>query len=60
MEIDYHSALLRSESVCQHLVGLGLNDIVATPISIPIAMPDAVLVAHKDCVQDMKRVVTKL
>ena len=31
-----------------------LNDIVA------IAMPDAVLVAHKDCVQDVKQVVTTL
>ncbi|MDA1238275.1 MAG: cupin domain-containing protein, partial [Proteobacteria bacterium] len=46
--------LLRSESESQHLVGLGLNDIVA------IAMPDAVLVAHKDCIQDVKQVVTKL
>ena len=52
--IDCHNVLLRSEDESQHLVGLGLNDIVA------IAMPDAVLVAHKDCVQDVKRVVTKL
>jgi len=53
-EIDCHNVLLRSESESQHLVGLGLNDIVA------IAMPDAVLVAHKDCVQDVKKVVTEL
>ena len=46
--------LLRSESDNQHLVGLGLKDIVA------IAMPDAVLVAHKDFVQDVKQVVTML
>ena len=53
-EIDCNNVLLRSESVSQHLVGLGLSDIVA------IAMPDAVLVAHKDCVQDVKQVVAKL
>jgi mannose-1-phosphate guanylyltransferase / mannose-6-phosphate isomerase len=53
-EIDCHNVLLRSENESQHLVGLGLNDIVA------IAMPDAVLVAHKDCVQDVRKVVTKL
>jgi mannose-1-phosphate guanylyltransferase / mannose-6-phosphate isomerase len=52
--IDCHNVLLRSESDSQHLVGLGLKDIVA------IAMPDAVLVAHKDCCQDVKQVVTKL
>jgi len=52
--INCHNVLLRSESDSQHLVGLGLNDIVA------IAMPDAVLVAHKDSVQDVKQVVTKL
>ena len=53
-EIDCHNVLLRSESDSQHLVGLGLKDIVA------IAMPDAVLVAHKDCIQDVKQVVTTL
>jgi len=53
-EIDCHNVLLRSESESQHLVGLGLKDIIA------IAMPDAVLVAHKDFVQDVTRVVTKL
>ena len=53
-EIDCHNVLLRSESDNQHLVGLGLKDIVA------IAMPDAVLVANKAHVQDVKKVVTKL
>ena len=53
-EIECNNVLLRSESESQHLVGLGLNDLVA------IAMPDAVLVAHKDCVQDVRKVVTKL
>ena len=46
--------LLRSESESQHLVGLGLKDILA------VALPDAVLVAHKDCVQDVKQVVTTM
>lgn len=36
------------------MVGLGFKDTVA------IAMPDAVLVAHKDFVQDLKQVVTIL
>ena len=53
-EIDCHNVLLRSENGNQHLVGLGLKDIVA------IAMSDAVLVTHKDCVQDVKQVVAKL
>ncbi|MFL2787528.1 MAG: mannose-1-phosphate guanylyltransferase/mannose-6-phosphate isomerase [Paracoccaceae bacterium] len=53
-EIECQNVLLRSESDSQHLVGLGLKDIVA------IAMPDAVLVAHKDSVQDVKQVVIKL
>ena len=36
------------------MVALSLKDIVA------IAIPDAVLVAHKDCVQNVKQVVIKL
>lgn len=52
--IDCHNVLLRSEAESQHLVGLGLNDVIA------IAMPDAVLVASKDSHQDVKHVVTKL
>jgi mannose-1-phosphate guanylyltransferase / mannose-6-phosphate isomerase len=52
--IKCNNVLLRSEDSNQQLVGLGLEDIVA------IAMPDAVLVAHKSHVQDVKNVVTTL
>ena len=48
------NTLLRSESSNQIVVGLGLKDIIA------VAMPDAVLVAHKDMAQEIKTVVTKL
>ena len=49
--IDCQNVLLRSESDSQQLVGLGLENIIA------IAMPDAVLIAHKDRSQDVKQVV---
>ena len=49
--IDCSNVLLRSENEAQHLVGLGLQDIIA------IAMPDAVLVAHKRRSQDVSLVV---
>ena len=52
--IECQNVLLRSESESQHLVGLGLKNIIA------IAMPDAVLVAHKDRTQDIKVVVSAL
>ena len=52
--IECQNVLLRSENVSQHLVGLGLENIIA------IAMPDAVLVAHKDRAQDIKVVVSTL
>lgn len=52
--IDCENSLLRSESPSQQLVGLGLENIMA------IAMPDAVLVAHKDRAQDIKKVVDRL
>ena len=52
--IECQNVLLRSENDTQHLVGLGLKNIIA------IAMPDAVLVSHKDRVQDIKLVVSKL
>ena len=52
--IECQNVLLRSENESQHLVGLGLEDIIA------IAMPDAVLVAHKDRAQDIKLVVSTL
>ena len=54
LALDCNNVLLRSESPRQQLVGLGLQDIVA------IAMPDAVLVAHKDRTQDVKSVVARL
>ncbi len=52
--IDCENTLLRAESEDQQLVGIGLNNIIA------IAMPDAVLVAHKDRVQDVKLAVQSL
>jgi mannose-1-phosphate guanylyltransferase/mannose-6-phosphate isomerase len=52
--IECQNVLLRSENESQHLVGLGLDGIIA------IAMPDAVLVAHKDRAQDIKLVVSTL
>ena len=52
--IECQNTLLRSENDSQHLVGLGLENIIA------IAMPDAVLVADKDRAQDIKLVVSAL
>lgn len=52
--VDCSNTLLRSENCQQQLVGLGLQNIIA------IAMPDAVLVAHKDRAQDVKKVVDSL
>lgn len=52
--IDCSDTLLRSEMEGQAVVGIGLDNIVA------IAMPDAVLVAHKDRTQDVKEAVTRL
>ncbi len=46
--------LLRSESPGQKIVGIGLDDIVA------VAMPDAVLVAHRSRAQEVKAAVTAL
>ena len=46
--IDCSNSFLRSESVNQEIVGLGLEGIVA------IAMPDAVLVAQRNKAQDKK------
>lgn len=46
--------LLRSEAGTLELVGLGLTNIVA------VAMPDAVLVADRSRLQDVKQVVTVL
>ena len=52
--IECSNSLLRSESANQHVVGIGLNNILA------IAMPDAVLVANKNRAQDVKMVVELL
>lgn len=52
--IDCKDTMLRSEMNGQALVGIGLENIVA------VAMPDAVLVAHKDRAQDVKHAVAVL
>ena len=52
--IDCRNTLLRSEVEGQAIVGIGLDDIVA------VAMPDAVLVSHKDATQDVKKAVSIL
>ena len=52
--IDCSNSLLRSESSSQQLVGIGLDNIMA------IAMPDAVLVAPKECAQEVKNAVELL
>ncbi len=52
--IDCTDSLLRAEDRQQAVVGIGLSDVIA------VAMPDAVLVAHKDRAQDVKRAVAAL
>lgn len=52
--IDCRDTLLRSESDRQEIVGIGLDNIIA------VAMPDAVLVAHKSRAQDVKQAVAAL
>lgn len=52
--IECSNSLLRSENDSQQIVGLGLKNIVA------ISMPDSVLVADKNRVQDVKKVVQYL
>jgi mannose-1-phosphate guanylyltransferase/mannose-6-phosphate isomerase len=52
--LDCRETLLRAEIPNQQLVGIGLSDVIA------VAMPDAVLVAHKDRAQDVKRAVAEL
>lgn len=54
LALDCKDTLLRSENEALQIVGIGLQDIVA------VAMPDAVLVAHKDRSQDVKKVVSTL
>ena len=52
--IECSNSLLRSESIGQQVVGIGLSNIMA------IAMPDAVLVASMDRAQDVKKAVELL
>ncbi|MDA9806232.1 mannose-1-phosphate guanylyltransferase/mannose-6-phosphate isomerase [Alphaproteobacteria bacterium] len=52
--IECSNSLLRSENIGQQVVGIGLEDIIT------ITMPDAVLVAHKDRAQDVKKAVKLL
>ena len=52
--LDCHDTLLQATNESQQLVGIGLKDIIA------VAMPDAVLVAHKDRVQEVKEAVLEL
>ncbi len=53
-QIDCQNTLLRSENGAQEIVGIGLTDMIA------VAMPDAVLVAHKDRAQEVKQAVAAL
>lgn len=52
--IECTNSLLRSESSNQQLIGIGLENIMA------ITMRDAVLVAHKERAQDVKKAVELL
>lgn len=52
--LDCHDTLLQATNEAQQLVGIGLKDIIV------VAMPDAVLVAHKDRAQDVKQAVASL
>lgn len=52
--LDCKNTLLQATSENQELVAMGLEGIIA------VATPDAVLVAHKDRVQDVKIAVKKL
>lgn len=52
--LDCRNTLLRSEAAQLELVGIGLEDIVA------VAMPDAVLVAHRSQSQKVKEAVATL
>ncbi|WP_223426861.1 mannose-1-phosphate guanylyltransferase/mannose-6-phosphate isomerase [Tateyamaria pelophila] len=54
MALECADTLLRAEDSRQELVGIGLKDVIA------IAMPDAVLVAHKDRAQEVKAAVAAL
>lgn len=49
--LNCSNTLLRSENSDQHIVGIGLDNIIA------VAMSDAVLVVNKEHVQDVKKAV---
>ena len=50
--VECTDTMLRSESKSQQIVGIGLEDIIA------IAMPDAVLISHKNDLQKVKDAVS--
>jgi mannose-1-phosphate guanylyltransferase/mannose-6-phosphate isomerase len=52
--IDCTGSLIRSEVEGQHVVGIGLQDLVV------VAMPDAVLVADRARAQDVKQAVAQM
>jgi len=52
--LDCRGTLLQATDEAQTLVGIGLEDIIA------VAMPDAVLVAHKAHAQEVKKAVAAL
>jgi mannose-1-phosphate guanylyltransferase/mannose-6-phosphate isomerase len=52
--IDCRDTLLQATNEAQHLVGIGLDNIIA------VAMPDAVLVADKNRAQEVKQAVAML
>ena len=52
--LNCQDTLLQATNEAQQLVGIGLKDIIA------VAMPDAVLIAHKDRAQEVKQVVAEL
>ena len=52
--IDCEGSLLRSEVEGQHVVGIGLQDLVV------VAMPDAVLVADRSRAQEVKTAVAQM
>jgi mannose-1-phosphate guanylyltransferase / mannose-6-phosphate isomerase len=52
--LDCKNTLLQATSETQELIAIGLENVIA------VAMPDAVLIAHKDRAQDVKIAVNKL
>lgn len=52
--LDCHNTLLHAASDTQEIVGIGLENIIA------VSMPDAVLISHKDRVQEVKTAVARL